>query len=68
MADLRSRVFLSADPLVGSRIFALQHPRTGVKVQFVRTAERVLEVQRFAEQVEPRSWMLTGESQDHHKS
>ena len=61
---LKSRVFLSADPLAGARVFPLAHPRTGLKVQFVRTAERLLEVQRFTETVSPRSWLLTGGGQD----
>lgn len=60
----RTRIFLAADPLAGARTVRLQHPRTGVKVMFMRTAERLLEVQSFSEESsEPRSWLLTGGGQ-----
>lgn len=54
------RVFLAADDVSTAKVFALTHPRHGARVQFMRTAEQLLEVQRFAD-AEPRSWLIAAE-------
>eukprot|EP00964_Phaeocystis_antarctica_P101767 scaffold67253_cov63-Phaeocystis_antarctica.AAC.1 len=58
------RVLVASCPdLTDARIFALTHPRTGAAVQFVRTADALLEVHRFRDSAIPRSWLLGGQAQ-----
>ena len=55
-----TKVFLASSDVSESRFFALTHPRTGGAVQFARTADALLEVQRFADASTPRSWLFAG--------
>lgn len=57
----QTRVILSSADVSNSQIFPLTHPRTGGAAQFVRTADTLLEVQRFADSSTPRSWLLGGQ-------
>lgn len=57
---MAERVFVSAEDLEGAQFFALNHPRTNTRVQFARTASKILEIQRFSEATEPRSWLIIG--------
>ena len=55
-ATMSVRVLVASCPdLTDARIFALTHPRTGAAVQFVRTADALLEVHRFRDSAIPRS-------------
>jgi len=56
-----TRVILASADVSNSQIFPLTHPRTGGAAQFVRTADALLEVQRFADSSTPRSWLLGGQ-------
>lgn len=55
------RIILATSDVSNSQIFPLTHPRTGGAAQFVRTADALLEVQRFADSSTPRSWLLGGQ-------
>ena len=54
------RLFVSATELGNATLVRCAHPRTGHPLAVALAGGRLLEIQKFSEGAEPRTWLLTG--------